>query len=278
MAVTGLQVTSVLLARGLGRRMREPDGAAIALDAAQQNAAAAGQKAMMPVGTSDGRPFLDYVLSALADAGCGDVILVVPPDHDAIRERYRSSHLSRLAVRFVVQPEATGTAHAVLAAEREVGAGPFLVLNADNLYPVEVLRALARIDGPGLPAFERGRLVEESGFPEERVAQFAVLRVDQDGWLTGIREKPGPGDPAASKSRALISMNLWRFDRRIFEACRDVPRSPRGEYELPEAVGLAVARGVRFQTLAARGAVLDLSRRADIARVSARLAGLEPRL
>jgi glucose-1-phosphate thymidylyltransferase len=278
MAVTGPQTTSVLLARGLGRRMREPDGAAGALDAAQFDAAASGQKAMMPIASSDGRPFLDYVLSTLADAGCGDVILVVAPDHDAIRERYRPCCLSRVAVRFVVQPDATGTAHAVLAAETELGDRPFLVLNADNLYPVAVLQALARLDGPGLPVFERRRLVEESGFPEERVAQFAVLQVDEEGWLTGIREKPRPDDLASSGSRALISMNLWRFDARIFEACREVPRSSRGEYELPEAVGVAVGRGVRFRALPAAGAVLDLSRRTDIARVSARLAGVEPRL
>ena len=28
-------------------------------------------------------------------------------------------------------------------------------------------------------------------------------------------------------------MNVWRFDDRIFDACRDVPLSARGEYELP---------------------------------------------
>ena len=53
--------------------------------------------------------------------------------------------------------------------------------------------------------------------------------------------------------------------------------SARGEYELPEAVGLAIARGVVFQTFRASGAVLDLSRRSDVAMVNARLAGVEPR-
>jgi glucose-1-phosphate thymidylyltransferase len=278
MAVASPLVTSVLLARGLGRRMREPDGGGVRLAAAQLGAARTGQKAMMPIGAGGGRPFLDYVLSALADAGCGDVVLVVGPEHDAFRERYAAGRLSRVTVRFAVQPEPTGTAHAVLAAEEAVGNRPFLVLNADNLYPVDVLRMLAQVDGPALPAFERWRLVEESGFPEERVSQFAVLQADGEGRLTGIREKPDSGHLTASGSRALISMNLWRFDARIFEACRDVPRSTRGEYELPEAVGLAVARGVRFQVLPARGAVLDLTRRADIARVGAQLAGQEPRL
>jgi UDP-N-acetylglucosamine diphosphorylase / glucose-1-phosphate thymidylyltransferase / UDP-N-acetylgalactosamine diphosphorylase / glucosamine-1-phosphate N-acetyltransferase / galactosamine-1-phosphate N-acetyltransferase len=71
-------------------------------------------------------------------------------------------------------------------------------------------------------------------------------------------------------------MNCWHFDSRIFGACRDVPRSVRGEFELPEAVGLAIRRGVRFKALRASGAVLDLSRRADAAEVERRLAGLVP--
>ena len=66
-------------------------------------------------------------------------------------------------------------------------------------------------------------------------------------------------------------MNCWRFDARIFAACRDVAPSPRGELELPQAVMLAVERGVRFRAIPARGPVLDLSRRADTAEVARRL-------
>ena len=71
-------------------------------------------------------------------------------------------------------------------------------------------------------------------------------------------------------------MNCWRFDARIFDACHEVPRSARGEFELPEAVALATRRGVRFRAVAARGPVLDLSRRADAADVERRLSGIEP--
>jgi glucose-1-phosphate thymidylyltransferase len=258
--------------------MQAPDPA-VSLDSAQAGAAAAGLKTLVPVDAAGrGYVFLDYVLSALADAGCTDVILVVAPDHACLRARYAAARLSRLAVRFAVQPEASGTAHAVLAAEAAVGTRPFLVLNADNLYPVEVLQALVRLDGPGLPAFDRAALVSESGFPEARVAQFALIDVDDRGTLAGIREKPSPAELESAGPHAPISMNVWRFDGRIFQPCRDVPRSARGEHELPEAVGLAVARGVRLQVIPARGAVLDLSRRADIAHVTARLSGREPRL
>jgi dTDP-glucose pyrophosphorylase len=274
---------AVLLARGLGSRMKQA-GDGTALSQEQATAAAAGAKGMMPVGASGSRPFLDYVLSALADAGCTHLCFVVAPEHTTIREYYEGAgRPRRLAIAYAVQDIADGTAHAVLSAGAFAGHEPFLVLNSDNLYPAPVLRELAALDGPGLPAFERDSLIRDSGFPADRVAGFAALEVDAAGLLTRIVEKPGREYyDAALRLRSghaghpmLISMNVWRFDHRIFDACRDVPRSVRGEYELPEAVGLAVSRGVAFQTFRASGAVLDLSRRSDVALVSERLATVE---
>ena len=77
----------------------------------------------------------------------------------------------------------------------------------------------------------------------------------------------------AAGPEALISMNVWRFDARIFGACRDVPVSSRGEQELPQAVGLAASRGVCFEVLPVAGRVLDLSSRADVAEVGRALEG-----
>jgi glucose-1-phosphate thymidylyltransferase len=182
-----------------------------------------------------------------------------------------------LRVEYAVQPAADGTARAVECARNFTGPDPFLVLNSDNLYPAGVLRQLVDLNEPGLPAYERASLVTESGFPAERVAAFAVIEVDPNGYLTRIVEKPDKAYYDAAGPHALISMNVWRFDPRIYDACRDVPRSPRGEYELPEAVGLAASRGVTFKTFPASGAVLDLSRRTDIAHVTQRLAGVEAR-
>ena len=241
----------------------------------------------------NGRPFLDYVLSALADAGLTEVALVVAPDHEAVRQYYAAiAPPSRIRLDYVVQDEPRGTANALLAAEPWTAGEMFLALNADNLYPAAVLADLARLAGPGLPAFERDDLVRSGNIPADRIKSFALIEVDDDGYLTGIIEKPPvefrlkaeaarlQENTVASafrrKDRVLVSMNCWHFDSRIFAACRDVPRSVRGEFELPEAVGLAITRGVRFKALAARGAVLDLSRRADAAEVERRLTGIVP--
>ena len=268
---------AVLLARGLGNRMKQDAGAA-SLTASQAAAAAAGAKGMMPIGDGGSRPFLDYVLSALADAGCTDVCLVVAPDHSAIRDYYGGrGRPARVTITYAIQEIANGTARAVEAAQDFTGADPFLVLNSDNLYPVDVLRSLTAISEPGLAAFRRSSLEQHSALPLDRIASFAAIEIDGDGYLTRIVEKPGIDYYIAAGPEALVSMNVWRCDPRIFDACRDVPMSSRGEYELPEAVGLAVRRGVRFRAIPASGPVLDLSRRADVATVSAHLAGVTPR-
>ena len=269
---------ALVLARGLGTRMRAHEPG-VTLTPEQQRAADAGLKAMIPV---NGRPFLDFLLSALADSGVRDVALVVAPDHDEVRRYYReTAPPSRIAVSFVVQDQPLGTADAIRSAESWTEGDPFLAMNGDNLYPVEALTTLAELDEPGLPAFDRDDLVRTGNIPEERIRSFALIDIGEDGYLRAIVEKPGPpggghyGPPIHGST--WVSMNCWRFDARIFDACRDVPKSARGEQEIPEAVGLAVSRGLRFKTFPARGPVLDLSRRADTAEVARRLAGIIPR-
>jgi glucose-1-phosphate thymidylyltransferase len=253
--------------------MQEADAAA-PLTGDQQRAADAGLKAMMPVA---GRPFLDFILGSLADAGISEAALVVAPDHEAIRQHYATRPPNRLRLAYVVQREAVGTADAVLAAESWTAGEPFLVMNADNLYPTDALQNLAALSEPGLPVFARDELVRTSNLPDDRVQSFALLDIDADGYLTGIIEKPSAERLAAAGPSAAVSMNCWRFDARIFRFCRDVPRSARGEFELPEAIGLAVRHGKRFKTVPATGPVLDLSRRSDTAEVERRLSRMMPR-
>ncbi len=265
---------AVILARGLGKRMRTQD-ASVQLATDQMRAADAGMKGMIPVG----RPFLDFVLSALADAGFSQVCLVVGPDHSSIREYYRTISPHRIEISFAVQETPLGTANALLAAEQFAGSEQFLVLNSDNYYPVEVFRALRTLGEPGLPAFERETLVSESEIPRERILRYALLQISAAGYLEGIVEKPDEMPGAATGGEVFISMNCWRFSPSIFRACERVARSARGEYELPEAVQVGLSSlGLRFRTIPFHAGVLDLSQRSDIAQVARRLAGVRVEL
>ena len=246
------------------------DESSARLDAAQAEAAGAGLKAMIPVG----RPFLDYALSALADTGFERVCLVIGPEHGAVRDYYGRDHRpTRVDVCFAVQARPLGTADALVAAEAFAGGDEFAVMNGDNYYPVDVLRLLQRLGQPGAVLFDADALVRESNIPAERVKDFAYAEVDTDGFLTDLVEKPRDGAAGLPGAR-LVSMNIWRFDAGIFPLCRDVPLSPRGELELPGAVRLAIERGVKLRAVTCRAGVLDLSRRIDVAEVTARLRGV----
>jgi glucose-1-phosphate thymidylyltransferase len=262
---------AVILAAGLGTRMQAGDDATV-LAPEQAAAAAAGAKAMIPVG----RPFLDYVLASLADAGFTQVCIVVSPRDDVVRARYGTGlALSRLHVTFAEQTAPIGTADALLAAEEFVAGEPFVVLNADNYYPIEGLRRLHDAGEPATLAFSSEGLVRDGGIPRERIARYALLEVDDRGYLTDVVEKPDAATVAA-RGGASVSMNVWRFDAEIFRACRDVQPSPRGELELPMAVRLAVrVLGMRIRALPIDAPVLDLSHRADIPAVTARLRAVE---
>ena len=253
----GPAVRALVLARGLGTRMRAAAEGQTRLTAGQASAADAGLKAMMPFG--GGHPFLDHVLHRLADAGVRDVGLVIGPEHGQVRAYYSELATRRLTIAFVTQEKPIGTANAVAAAEAWAGRDPFLVLNADNLYPVDVLARLVLAVGPALPAFDAASL----DLPLDRLGTFALIERDARGCLSRIVEKPGQEAVRAAGPHAAISMNVWRFDQRIFEYCRTVPVSSRGEQELPQAVGVAADR-VCFTVFDAHGPVVDLSRRADV--------------
>ncbi|HOQ60926.1 MAG TPA: nucleotidyltransferase family protein [Vicinamibacterales bacterium] len=265
----------VILARGLGTRMRRGDpGAALADE--QARVADTGVKAMIPIG----RPFLDYVLSGLADAGLREVCLVIGPEHGAIREYYgTTARPSRLHIEYAIQARPLGTADAVASASDVVGERPCLVLNSDNYYPVEAYRALVAMDGPGLVAFERDAMARLGNVPAERAGQLAVVRIGSDGHLLDVIEKPDEATLASLGSEVYLSMNCWRFDRTVLDACGRVAPSARGERELPDAVRLAQREGgTTFRVVRLKAGVLDLSSRSDVAGVARHLAGVEVRL
>ena len=261
---------AVILARGLGSRMRKESEDAT-LTEEQRKAADSGVKAMISID----RPFLDYVISSLADAGFSDICLVIGPEHDMIRDYYDNVDKSRVNISYAIQEEPLGTANAVLAAEEFADGEPFLVLNSDNYYPTEAYKLLREAGSAGLIGFDRDALFELSNIPDERVAAFALATGDENGDLVDVIEKPNPEQIEALGDDAMVSMNLWMYTEPIFEAARSIPKSARGEYELVDAVRKSMENGEPYKIIPLKGAVLDMSNRDDIASVAEALTGTE---
>ncbi len=263
---------AVILAGGLGTRMRKQDEDA-ALTAAQAQVAGTGNKAMIPID----RPFLDYVITVLADAGYQRVCLVIAPGHDNVRAYYDvQAPPKRLTIEYAVQPKPLGTANAVAAAEAFVGDDHFLMINSDNHYPLDAVTALRELNGPGLAGFERNALIKGSNIPADRVLKFAAADLDDQGCLRRVIEKPTEAQIAELGNEVYLSMNCWRFTPNIFDACRKITPSPRDEYEVTDAAQYCIDHlGETFHVIKSDSPVLDLSSRQDVAPVTELLGGQE---
>ncbi len=207
-------------------------------------------KAMMGIGEGS-RPFLDYLLFNVIQAGYDDIVIVVNENDGSIRgyyERRRFDNVLKGAeISFALQEippgreKPMGTADAllqVLIARRDWRGKYLGVCNSDNLYSVKALRMI--LESPhenSMIDYDRNGL----RFEKDRTKRFAVTVKNERGFLIDIIEKPTEAEivKAADKSGFVgVSMNLWgfRYDS-IYRYLENTPFHPeRNEKELPAAV------------------------------------------
>ncbi|MDB5326740.1 MAG: Glucose-phosphate thymidylyltransferase [Phycisphaerales bacterium] len=150
------------------------------------------------------------------------------------------------------------------------------MLNSDNYYPLSAIAALRQATAPAVALFERGAMLEGSNIPADRIRAFAV-GLHEEGKLVRVIEKPGD-DVLAKAGGVFLSMNLWLFDRTLFDACRAISKSARGEYEITDAAQWCIDHGSTFAACLVHAPVLDLSSRSDVGPVTQRLADVEVQL
>ena len=252
---------AVILARGLGRRMRAENESAN-LNEKQAEIASQGIKALVPI--LGDKTLLDFIFESLSKAGFSEYCLVIGNEHQAIRDFCANLNYN---ISFAIQDKPLGTANAVLAAKEFAGDDTFLVVNSDNLYPINGLEQLRQLNSAGLIAFNKQNLIKKSNIDKTKINKFAILNFDENDYLTKIIEKP-----EKVEKDSFISMNAWIFSSKIFEACRKINLSKRNEYELADAVNFAIQKlGEKFKAVYSNDGVLDLSSRADIPNLAEKL-------
>ena len=183
-------------------------------------------KAMAPVA---GQPMVARVMQLLASVGVDDFTLVCHPDDQDIRTYFAGDHDFGV-VRFVEQRERLGMAHA-LGLAAPVLQGDFILSACDNLVPVEHMAELVATHR------ERGANATLSlmAIDPARTAHTGIVEW-QDGLIVGIVEKPQPHEAPSNIS----SLPLYLFSERLLTHLSAVKASPRGEYELQDAIQLLI--------------------------------------
>jgi dTDP-glucose pyrophosphorylase/CBS domain-containing protein len=136
-------------------------------------------KPLLPVGN---RPILDHILGGLKNAGIGDVVLSVNYRGDQIRKHVRDGAAHDLSVNYVSEKQRLGTAGALsLLTPRPQR--PFLVMNGDLLTNLNFAKLLhfQRENNYAMVMCVRQYKIQ---------VPYGVVDIQQDGTITGLREKP----------------------------------------------------------------------------------------
>jgi bifunctional UDP-N-acetylglucosamine pyrophosphorylase/glucosamine-1-phosphate N-acetyltransferase len=139
-------------------------------------------------------------------------------------------------VRFVYQPQRLGMANA-LACAAPLVTDDFVLSACDNIVSAEHVGRM--IDAWQWPTKPNALLTLMSVEPDR---SGSVGIVEMDGpWIKRIVEKPKPEESPSNIS----SLPLYCFSPRILDYVPEVPRSPRGEYELQDAIQMLIERDGR---------------------------------
>lgn len=243
---------AVILAAGRGSRLR--------------HLTRTRSKAMLPVA---GRPIVERVIDLLAVHGVEDLILVIHPDDEDIARHVQERAITPGRVRFACQRQRRGMAHAVSQA-RPLIEGDFVLSACDNLVsPEDVGRLFAAWQDQPHPSAVLALLPVEP----QRLGSVGIVEMDGP-WVTRIVEKPPPDEAPSDVS----SLPLYIFSPSLLDYLSQVPLSPRGEYELQDAIQMLIERQGRVRGVALRGRMTLTHPRDLLALNRHYLARQEPRL
>jgi NDP-sugar pyrophosphorylase family protein len=175
-------------------------------------------KPLLPV---RGRPILDWIIAALPPVD--RLVVVVNYLAEQIEDYLGSqTHVPDWAT--VRQAEPRGTGDALMACRGQVHADRVMVLNGDDL--------IGRADLAKLGKVPMGILAHPVAEPES----FGIIFRNPDGTLARLEEKPKGLTPPQ-----LANIGGYVFPKRVFDLT--LPLSPRGEYEITDAVSQLAAIG-----------------------------------
>lgn len=174
-----------------------------------------------------GRPILDWIIGALPPV---DRLVVVVNYLAEQVEAYlaRQMHVKNWVT--VKQKVPRGTGDALGVCKPHIQSDRLLVLNGDDLYGAADLAELAT------------KPMGLIGHPVNEPRKFGIIFRNADGTLQKLIEKPD------LDGRQLANIGAYLFPRRVFDI--ELPLSPRGEYEITDAVS-ALAKTEPFHVVEA---------------------------
>jgi len=234
---------AVILAAGKGTRMKELT-----------------KELPKPMLEVERKPILQHIIEGIASAGVRDICIITGWQAETIEEFFGDGSRFGVKISYARQVVQDGTGKAPELAMEFVGEDDFLLTYGDILVKPETYAAMCdKFRGGDYDA-----LLTVTG--SEDVTQGGLMFFDERFVLTKLVEKPSleqvevlrregwlkTGEPA------WYNAGIYIFGPGLFDFTSKLEKSPRGEYELTDALSAMVAAGKETAGLEIAGRWVDV--------------------
>jgi len=176
-------------------------------------------KQLMPIYD---KPMIYYPLSVLMLAGIKEVLIITTPeDQDGFKRLLGDGAELGCNFEFAVQEKPNGLAQAFVIGEKFIGDDKVALVLGDNIFYGSGFSTLIQSfnDVQGAAIF---------AYPVADPERYGVVEFDKSFKALSIEEKP-----LAPKSNYAVP-GLYFYDNSVVEIAKNIPMSPRGEYEITD--------------------------------------------
>ena len=214
-------------------------------------------KPMLPV---QGKPILEHIVDGLVTCGIRQICVITGWRAEAIEDHFGNGQSRGARIDYVRQAVQDGTGKAPELAKSFVDRDDFLLTYGDILVrPDTYARMIQRFQSGSFS----GLITVTEG---EDVTKGGLNFFDQDFCLRRLIEKPSSSQIAELRATGQLepgqpvwyNAGIYLFRPVVFEFTARLEKSPRGEYELTDAVSAMVDAGHRVVGLPIQGRWVDV--------------------
>jgi dTDP-glucose pyrophosphorylase len=234
---------AVILAAGKGKRMG--------------SLTSESPKPMLKV---KGRPILEHIVTGMVRSAIRDLCIVTGFQAEVVERHFGDGHAFGARICYARQLVQDGTGKAPEYARDFVGTDAFLLAYGDVLVQPETYRQMVARFSTGSFA---GLITVIRG---QDITKGALGLLDADFCLRRLVEKPTPALVEQLHREGVIlagtpvwyNAGIYIFESLIFDYTARLQKSPRGEYELTDAINAMVNAGLKIAGLEIQGGWVDV--------------------
>ncbi|PYV42753.1 MAG: nucleotidyl transferase [Acidobacteria bacterium] len=204
------------------------------------------------------KPILEHILIALRDSGIREFILITGYFAEQVENYFLNGEALGVQIHYIRQRVQNGTGSAFHLAKELVGEEPFFagygdIITSLNNYP-RLTRDFQHRPCDGLLSLN---WVDDP-------FRGAAVYIDHENFITDIIEKP----PAGTSTSHWNNAGLMVFSPVLFQYTSNLKPSPRGEYEITDAIRAMIGDKRQLRGFRLEGFWSDVGRPEDIEVVS----------